>query len=185
MRMRPGCRWPTATSTVSQKAATEDDLREILAQHATLDDLMRHLPFGERLEGFLLRLAGLQFTWQEDDFSELARSVAMLVQTKPSRSPEVLTAGWEQDLLGCPLADYVGLGLLLYTAATTRLGRFDLAWLPENELTELSNVQPARSQTVLLWGPYPPPAARHGLPASLPGRAAVEPGWAAPAHASL
>ncbi|UYQ60671.1 hypothetical protein [Streptomyces peucetius] len=118
-----------------QKAATEDDLREILAQHAALDDLMRHLPVGERLEGFLLRLAGLQFTWQEDDFSELARSVAVLVQTKPSRSLEVLTAGWEQDLLGCPLADYGGLGLLLYTAATTRLGRFDLAWLPENELT--------------------------------------------------
>lgn len=118
-----------------QKAATENDLREILAQYVALDDPLRHLPVGERLEGFLLRVAGQQFTWQEDDFSELARSLAVLVQTRPTRPLEVLTAGWEQDLLGCPLADYVGLGLLLYTAATARQGRFDLAWLPESELS--------------------------------------------------
>ncbi|MFJ5850840.1 hypothetical protein [Streptomyces sp. NPDC092903] len=117
-----------------QRAASEDDLREILDQYVALDDPLRHLPVGERLEGFLLRVAGQQFTWQEDDFSELARSLALLVQTEPTRPLEVLTAGWEQDLLGCPLADYVGLAQLLYTAATARQGRFDLGWLPENEL---------------------------------------------------
>ncbi|MFE5795790.1 hypothetical protein ACFQ8C_24895 [Streptomyces sp. NPDC056503] len=117
-----------------QQAASEDDLREILAQHLALDDPMRSLPVGERLEGFMLRVAGQQFTWQEDDFSELARSVAMLAQTAPTKPLAVLTDGWAQDLLGCPLADYAGLGMLLYTAATMREGRFDLAWLPENEL---------------------------------------------------
>ncbi|MER6913986.1 hypothetical protein ABT354_20125 [Streptomyces sp. NPDC000594] len=118
-----------------QQQATEDDLREILAQYLALDDPYRKLPVGERLEGFLLRVAGQQFTWQEDDFSELARSLALLVQTEPTRPLEVLTPGWERDLLGCPLSDYVGLGQLLHTAATTREGRFDLAWLPEQELT--------------------------------------------------
>ncbi|MFE3129335.1 hypothetical protein ACFXHD_38640 [Streptomyces hydrogenans] len=120
-----------------QREATEDDLREIIAQHQALDDPVRSLPVGERLEGFLLRLAGQQFTWQEDDFSELARSVAILQKTTPSKPMEVLTTGWEQDLLGCPLTDYVGLGMLLYTAAINREGRFDLSWLPEDGRTYL------------------------------------------------
>ncbi|MEW2193681.1 hypothetical protein [Streptomyces microflavus] len=31
-----------------QRATTEDDVWEILAQHAALDDPLRHLPVGER-----------------------------------------------------------------------------------------------------------------------------------------
>lgn len=81
--------------------ATDGDLSEILAQYTALDDPVRQQPVGERLEGYLLRVAGQQFTWQEDDFSELARSVALLAHTKPSIQLEVLTNGWEQDLLGC------------------------------------------------------------------------------------
>ncbi|MEV6957417.1 hypothetical protein [Streptomyces sp. NPDC051183] len=65
-----------------QKEATGADLTEILAQYTALDDPMRSLPVGERLEGYLLRVAGQQFTWQEDDFTELARSLAMLIQTQ-------------------------------------------------------------------------------------------------------
>lgn len=118
-----------------QRPATDSDLTEILGQYVALDDVYRHLPVGERLEGFLLRIAGQQFTWQEDDFSELARSLALLVHTTPTKVLEVLTDGWEHDLLGCPLADYVGLAQLLYTAATNRQGRFDLTWVPEPELT--------------------------------------------------
>ncbi|MFJ6354807.1 hypothetical protein ACIQKB_35790 [Streptomyces sp. NPDC092046] len=117
-----------------QRKATGADLTEILAQYTALDDPIRHLPVGARLEGYLLRVAGQQFTWQEDDFSELARSLALLIQTRPSKPLEVLTEGWEQDLLGCSLSDHVALGQLLYTAAINRQGRFDLAWLPEGEL---------------------------------------------------
>ncbi|MGW0334286.1 hypothetical protein ACWD0J_20860 [Streptomyces sp. NPDC003011] len=125
----------TRGSEHRQRPATDGDLVEILAQYVALDDLYRHLPVGERLEGFLLRVAGQQFTWQEDDFSELARSLALLVQTTPTKPLEVLVDDWEHDLLGCPLADYVGLAQLLHTAATHRQGRFDLAWVPEDELT--------------------------------------------------
>ncbi|MEY2227921.1 hypothetical protein [Streptomyces sp. BF23-19] len=118
-----------------RRPASDEDLVEILAQYLALDDPIRHLPVGERLEGYLLRVAGQQFTWQEDDFSELARSLALLIHTEPTKQLEVLTDGWEQDLLGCSLSDYVGLGQLLYTAAINRQGRFDWAWLPEHELT--------------------------------------------------
>jgi hypothetical protein len=76
-----------------QRLAAVDDLEEILAQYVALDDLYRHLPVGERMSGFLLRVAGQQFTWQEDDFSELARSLAMLVQTEPTKPLNVLVAG--------------------------------------------------------------------------------------------
>ncbi|MFF4265799.1 hypothetical protein [Streptomyces virginiae] len=117
-----------------QRAATPDDLGEILAQYIALDDPIRHLPVGERLEGFLLRVAGQQFTWQEDDFSELTRSLAVLVQTQPTKPLKVLTGNWERDLLGCTLSDYVGLGQLLYGAATHTGGRFNPEWLPDDEL---------------------------------------------------
>jgi hypothetical protein len=133
-----------------QRPATDGDLAEILAQYVTLDDVYRHLPVGERLEGFLLRVAGQQFTWQEDDFSELARSLALLVHTKPTRPLEVLVGGWERDLLGCPLADHVGLAQLLYTAATHRQGRFDLAWVPEQELSVFEDLTSHAAVTAVL-----------------------------------
>ncbi|MGW2989042.1 hypothetical protein [Streptomyces goshikiensis] len=41
-----------------QRKATDADLTEILAQYTALDDPLRHLPVGERLEGYLLRVAG-------------------------------------------------------------------------------------------------------------------------------
>ncbi|MFI5867464.1 hypothetical protein [Streptomyces sp. NPDC051546] len=122
------------SSVFQHKKATGDDLAEILAQYGALDDPIRHLPVGERLQGYLLRIAGQQFTWQEDDFPEVARSIALLSQTQPSKPLEVLTEGWEQDLLGHSLSDHVALGQLLFTAAINRQGRFDLAWVPEDEL---------------------------------------------------
>ncbi|MFJ9580699.1 nuclease-related domain-containing protein [Streptomyces sp. NPDC101191] len=133
-----------------QRLATDGDLAEILAQYVALDDIYRRLPVGERLEGFLLRVAGQQFTWQEDDFSELARSLALLVHTKPTRPLEVLVDGWERDLLGCPLADYVGLAQLLYTVATHRQGRLDLAWVPEHELTVFEELTTHAAVTAVL-----------------------------------
>ncbi|MGW3652459.1 hypothetical protein [Streptomyces sp. NPDC000878] len=117
-----------------QRLAAADDLEEILAQYLALDDVYRHLPVGDRLAGYLLRVAGQQFTWQEDDFSELARSLALLVQTEPTKPLKALVTGWERDVLGCPLSDYVGLGQLLFTVAIHRQGRFDLDSVPENEL---------------------------------------------------
>ncbi|MEU1601563.1 hypothetical protein ABZ468_55280 [Streptomyces sp. NPDC005708] len=111
------------------RPATDADLKEILNYYFALDEPMRREPVGQRLEGFLLRLAGQQLVWQEPEFPELARTLALLQQTAPTKHLEVIEPGWDKRLLGCSLADYVGVAQLLFGAATTMKGRFDPQWL--------------------------------------------------------
>ena len=111
------------------RPATAADLEEILDYYFALDEPMRREPVGQRLEGFLLRLAGQQLVWQEPEFSELSRSIALLQQTTPTKALKVVEPGWDSNLLGCSVTDYVGVAQLLFGAATTMDGRFDPAWL--------------------------------------------------------
>ena len=109
--------------------ATEADLDEILDYYFALEEPMRREPVGQRLEGFLLRLAGQQLVWQEPEFSELSRSIALLQQTTPTMTLKAFQPGWDTQLLGCPLTDYVGVAQLLFGAATNMDGRFVPKWL--------------------------------------------------------
>ncbi|GGN45255.1 hypothetical protein [Streptomyces fuscichromogenes] len=111
------------------KPATEADLDEILDYYFALGEPMRREPAGQRLEGFLLRLAGQQLVWQEPEFYEISRSIALLKQTTPTKALKVVEPGWDSKLLGCSLTDYVGVAQLLFAAATQMNGRFDPAWL--------------------------------------------------------
>ncbi|MEU9546837.1 hypothetical protein [Streptomyces mirabilis] len=88
------------------KPATAADLDEMLDYYFALDEPMRHEPVGQRLEGFLLRLAGQQLVWQEPEFSELSRSIALLQQSTPTKTLKVVQPGWDTTLLGCSLTDY-------------------------------------------------------------------------------
>ncbi|GAA1966361.1 hypothetical protein [Catenulispora subtropica] len=108
--------------------ATTDDLAVLLAHYAALDD-----PFGTSGDpahdvlGFLLRTSGEQLTWQESDKATLARTAALFSQTPPTRPLKCITAGWDQDVLGCSLSDYVGTAQTLWGAAVSNAGRFDPA----------------------------------------------------------
>ncbi|MGW2891818.1 hypothetical protein ACWDDN_42245 [Streptomyces griseoruber] len=109
--------------------AAEADLDKILGYYLALDEPMRREPVGQRLEGFLLRLAGQQLVWQEGEFSELSRSIALLQQTPPTKALTVVQPGWDTHLLGCSLTDYVGVAQLLFGSATKMDGRFVPEWL--------------------------------------------------------
>ncbi|HEY8986632.1 MAG TPA: nuclease-related domain-containing protein [Streptomyces sp.] len=116
--------------------ATAADLGEILGLHLALDDPVTGPDSEHRLERFLLRVAGQQFTWQEDKYAELSRTVALLVQTPHPEDLEVIRPGWDHRLLGCSVTDYIGVAQLVWAAATAhpdlRLrGRFRPAWLDD------------------------------------------------------
>ena len=77
---------------------------EILDFYFALDEPMRRDPVGQRLEGFLLRLAGQQLVWQEPEFYDLSRSIALLQQTTPTKALRTVKPGWGMQVLGCSRA---------------------------------------------------------------------------------
>lgn len=109
---------------------THQDLAYILAMYNNLDEPLRAEGGGlEQAEAFMLRLAGEQFSWQEQDYGAAARSAAVLLHTPfpPGMPPRSITPGWEHEALGCSLVEYVSTGRILWASALANRGRFNLA----------------------------------------------------------
>ncbi len=49
-------------------------------------------------------MSGEQMTWQEQYYSDFARTAALLTQTAANKPTRVMHQGWYTDLLGCPLS---------------------------------------------------------------------------------
>ncbi|MFF7415438.1 hypothetical protein [Streptomyces lydicus] len=125
---------------------TERDLLSMLAAYAALTDLMvRDNGSAESVASWLLRTSGEQFTYQEFGFNDLARTAALFSQTSSTRTPTCLVDGWDEQLLGCSLADYVGVTQLLQVSALRNEGRFDLAWLRQPQMEQICSVIPERT----------------------------------------
>ncbi|MEV7122249.1 hypothetical protein [Kitasatospora griseola] len=124
------------------RPARPADLEEVLQLYFALDEPMRQQPVGERLEGFLLRLAGQQFVWQEPEFNELARPVALFRHTTPAdpAKAKVITPGWDERLLGCSIGDYVGVAQLMWSAGNAQGGRFDPRTLTRDVLDSFTGL---------------------------------------------
>ncbi|MDW8478532.1 hypothetical protein QBA57_41625 [Streptomyces scabiei] len=110
-----------------RKDADDADLLKILDMYSQLEDhyLYDHDSDDDALGRFLLRTSGEQMTFQEPVFQELARAAAMLTQTAATREARCLRPGWEEELLGASLSQYVGIAQLLWASAISRAGRFD------------------------------------------------------------
>ena len=104
--------------------ATDRDLLQILDAYSRFDN-----PFLQNhdLRAFMLRMAGEQMTWQSSDYEALARTAAIFAQTQPLKPIECLRAGWDTELFGCTLQEYVGTAQLIWASAIACAGRFDLA----------------------------------------------------------
>ena len=61
----------------------------------------------DTVDGFLLRKAFEQLVFQQSNFHELGRSAALFEQTAPPRALKVIQPGWDQQLFGCSLSQYV------------------------------------------------------------------------------
>ena len=104
--------------------AADQDLLRILDAYNRFND-----PFhrDHDLWVYLLRKAGEQLTWQARDYETLARTAAIFSQTPPARPMECLLPGWDTELFGCSLREYVGTAQLVWASAFGCAGRFDLA----------------------------------------------------------
>jgi len=110
---------------------TDRDLLEILTAYiAFTDRALKSLGKPQQaIWELMLRMSGEQLAWQEQDYSDFARTAAILTQTTPNKAPRVMHPGWDTDMLGCPLSDYVGIAQILLGAAINNAGRFDPTWL--------------------------------------------------------
>jgi hypothetical protein len=127
-------------------SCTERDLLSMLAAYAALTDpMVRDKGSAESVARWLLRVSGEQFTYQETGFNDLARSAALFSQTTPVRTPTCLVDGWDEEILGCSLSDYVGVTQLLQVSALRNEGRFDPAWLSQPQMEKVCSIIPERT----------------------------------------
>lgn len=109
---------------------TERDLLEMLAAYSALDDPFRSAePTTGSLMAFLLRTSGEQLTWQEPDYNTHGRTTALLCHTSPVKEARCIKPGWEADVFGCTIEQYVCVTQLLWGSALQTGGWFDPAWL--------------------------------------------------------
>jgi hypothetical protein len=90
----------------------------------------------------MLRMSGEQLTWQEQDYSDFARTAALLTQTTTNRLPKVMRPGWDNELVGCAISDYVGIAQVLLASAINNAGGFDPTWLDGASATPICQVIP-------------------------------------------
>lgn len=87
---------------------------------------------------FLLRISNEQLIFNIPPMPTISRAVAIFTQTEPTVDLNVIHSGWDEELLGSKVTDYVGAGFLLQTACGPNQGKFDLAWLDEDSPLELN-----------------------------------------------
>ena len=110
--------------------ATDDDLKAILAAYDALDDPYLH---DRDLHNFMLRKAGEQLTWQVSDFQMMARTIALFTQTTSDRPLQCLIPGWDTDVFGFSLRDYIGTAQLVWASAIQCSGFFDPAFFDTHD----------------------------------------------------
>jgi hypothetical protein len=117
----------------NRSEATDRDLLQVLNAFSQFDD-----PFlrDSDAHAFLLRMAGQQLTWQVPEYETVARTSAIFTQTLPLQPMECLRPGWDSELFGCSLREYVGTAQLIWASAISCAGRFDPAVFgtPDGEL---------------------------------------------------
>jgi hypothetical protein len=70
------------------------------------------------------------------------RTAAIFDQTTPAQELQILQAGWFEDLFGCSLSQYVGIGFIVHAVAVQHGGRFNEAWLDDSQLEPITSKIP-------------------------------------------
>ena len=120
-----------------RKPATERDLLECSAAYSAAQDPELPKVGADSLVSFMLRKSSEQFVYNQSRYGDLGRTGAIFAQTTASKPLQVLDeAGWVEDLLGCSISQYVGIGFMVHTLAVTNGGRFSEEWLDQPGLLE-------------------------------------------------
>lgn len=114
-----------------RRSPTFQDLVNLLQLHNDLNypGLKEHEPGA--VANMFLQLAFSQFPFQRHIGPMAGRTLAILDQTQPADPGriQVLRGDWQNELLGCTLAEYIGVTQLLTVAAKPNNGQFDPAWV--------------------------------------------------------
>lgn len=124
-----------------RQVATMADLTRCCAAFTAVGDPQLASGDPKGLSSFLLRTAE-QLEYQADLYLEMSRTAALFDQTETetNRPAKVLTPGWQRELFGASLADFVGAGQLLHFACRPNDGIFDPTWLDAPQLAEITAV---------------------------------------------
>ena len=104
----------------------------------------------DTIDGFLMRTGYEQLVYQQSTQNEFGRSAALFVQIGGVRPPQVLNPGWDLELFGCTLSEFVGVGFVAHTAAVLHEGRFSADWLDEGTSTEITDRLPLETVRYVL-----------------------------------
>lgn len=117
--------------------ATARDVLECCAAYSSLSDPdFLGSPNLDTFAKFMLRMSHEQMPHQLSMYNELARSIAMFEHTEASKPLTVLVDGWDQDLLGCTVTEYVVVASLLYFVGQLSGGIFLFDFLDQQEFRD-------------------------------------------------
>lgn len=122
--------------------ATMQDVLECAAAYAAVKDPDLQGALTEGRDKFILRLGFEQSLWQQPTRHELGRMVAILEQTTTSHTLKVIQPGWDQQLFGCTLSQFVGIGFIAHALAGMYSGRFSTEWLDDPVLSDITSQIP-------------------------------------------
>lgn len=119
--------------------ATRDDLLQCAEDYRNLFDPKLGTDQPGAAAGFLLRIGYEQLLFRQPLKGEIARNMAIFEQTSPTRDLTVIKPGWDQDLLGCSLSQYAGIGFCVYAVTTQHRGQFTTSWFNDPTLQYITN----------------------------------------------
>ena len=88
--------------------ATDNDVIACNAAYNALSDDELATGAPGSLAHFLLRMSSEQLEYQRSPLNEMSRTAALFQHTTMQREPKVLKPGWQRELFGASLADFVG-----------------------------------------------------------------------------
>jgi hypothetical protein len=134
-----------------KSAASADDLLRCCAAYVAVNDPELAANTPGSLAGFMLRITSEQLSYEQSPFHLIGRAAALFKQTQPAPGKvlKVLQPGWDTELLGCTLSQYVGTGFIVHVAATKNSGLFLADWLDRPELASLTTALPPELMTTI------------------------------------
>ncbi|MCT7371448.1 hypothetical protein A7R75_20835 [Mycolicibacterium llatzerense] len=118
---------------------TRNDLLLCAEDYRNLSDPELGTDAPNAAANFLLRVGYEQQPFGQSIRSEIARNIAILEQTEPSRALKVIRPGWQEELLGCNLSQYAGIGLSVFGVAKGQRGQFSASWFDAPELLPITS----------------------------------------------
>jgi hypothetical protein len=125
-----------------RSAATEEDLLQCCAAYMAINDPeLGSTDDPDNLTKFFLRITSEQI-YDQTPFNEIGRTAALFVDTVPSQTLKVIKPGWDTQLFGCSLSQFVGSGFFVQGMAALKGGRYSAEWFNLPELQAITDVLP-------------------------------------------